>query len=74
MTVGVPQGSCLSPLLFIMVVEAISQEFQTEYTWENMYAGDLVIITESLEEMHQKLILVVVPVGSARNVVAFMAI
>ena len=55
--VGVHQGFCLSPLLFIMVLEALSQEFRTECPWENLYGDDLVIITESLEELQQKLIL-----------------
>ena len=44
--VGVHQGSFLSPLLFIMVLEALSQEFRTGCPWENLYADDLVIITE----------------------------
>ena len=32
--VGVHQGSVLSPLLFIMVLEALSQEFSTGCPWE----------------------------------------
>ena len=55
--VGVHQGSCLSPLLFITVLEALSQEFRTGCPWENLYADDLVIISESLEELQQKLFL-----------------
>ena len=54
---GVHQGSCLIPLLFITVLEALSQEFRTGCPWENLYAEDLAIITESLEELQQKLIL-----------------
>ena len=49
--VGVHQGSCFSPLLSITVPEALSQEFRTGCSWENLYADDLVIITESLEEI-----------------------
>ena len=48
--VGVHQGSVLSPLLFITVLEALSQEFRSGVPWEDLYADDLVIITESLEE------------------------
>ena len=53
---GVHQGSCLSLLLFITVLEALYQGFRTGCPWENLYADDLVIITESLEELQEKLI------------------
>ena len=49
--VGVHQGSVLSPLLFIMVLEALSREFRTGVPWELLYADDLVIIANSLEEL-----------------------
>ena len=48
--VGVHQGSVLSPLLFIMVLEALSREFHAGVPWEDLYADDLVIIAETLEE------------------------
>ena len=48
--VGVHQGSVLSPLLFIIVLEALSREFCSRVPWEDLYADDLVIIAESLEE------------------------
>ena len=51
--VGVHQGSCLSPLLFIMVLEALFQEFCTGCAWENLHADDLVVSTESLKESQQ---------------------
>ena len=44
--VGVQQGSVLSPLLFIIVMEALSRHFWTGCPWELLYADDLVIITE----------------------------
>ena len=46
--VGVHQGSVLSPLLFIIVLEALSYEFRCGVPWEDLYADDLVIIAESL--------------------------
>ncbi len=52
---GVHQGSVLSPLLFIMELEALSREFRTGCPWELLYADDLVLIAESLEELVEKI-------------------
>ena len=40
--VGVHQGSVLSPLLFIIVLEALSREFREGLPMELLYADDLV--------------------------------
>ena len=48
--VGVHQGSVLSPLLFIIVLEALSRDFRVGVHWELFFADDLVIIAASLEE------------------------
>ena len=53
--VGVHQGS-VSPLLFIIALEALSQEFRSGIPWEDLYADDLVIIAESLEECVRRLL------------------
>ena len=53
--VGVHQGSVLSPLLFIIVLEALSREFRSGVPWEDLYADDLVI-AESLEECVRRLL------------------
>ena len=53
--VGVHQGSVLSPLLFIMVLEALSREFRTGCPWELFYADDLVIMSKTLNELLEKL-------------------
>ena len=52
--VGVHQGSVLSLILFIMVLEAISQEFRGGSPWELLYADDLVLIADSVEEVMGK--------------------
>ena len=53
--VGVHQGSVLSPLLFIIVMEALSREFRVSCPWELLYADDLVISAETLEDLLIKL-------------------
>ena len=35
------QGSALSPLLFVIVMEAISRQFRVALPWELLYADDL---------------------------------
>ena len=54
--VGVHQGSVLSPLLFIIVLEALSGEFRSGVPQEDLYADDLVIIADSLEECVRRLL------------------
>ena len=54
--VGVHQGSVLRQLLFIIVLEALSWEFRSGVPWEDLYADDLVIIAESLEECVRRLL------------------
>ena len=55
--VGVHQGSVLSPLLFIIVLEAVSRELRAGVPWEDLYADDLVIIADSLEECVRRLLI-----------------
>ena len=56
MKVRVHEGSLLSPLLFIIVLEALSHEFWAGDPWEDLYADDLVIIADSLEECVRRLL------------------
>ena len=49
--VGMQQGSALSPLLFVIVMEAISREFRVALQWELLYADDLAVIAETEEEL-----------------------
>ena len=53
--VGVHQGSVLSPLLFVIVLKALSCEFRTGTPWELLYADDLVISAETEEGLKMKL-------------------
>ena len=53
--VGVHQGSVLSPLRFIIVLEGLSMEFRTCCPWELLYADDLMISAVSMEELLVKL-------------------
>ena len=53
--VGVHQGSVLSPLLFVIVLEALSMEFRTGCPWEILYADDLVVNAQSMYELLMKL-------------------
>ena len=52
---AVHQGSVLSPLLFIIVLEALSRGFRACVSWEDIYADDLVIIADSLGECVRRL-------------------
>ena len=47
--VGVHQGSVLSPVLFIIVLEALSHKFCVGSPWEMLYADDLVILAEKFD-------------------------
>ena len=49
------QGSGLSPLLFMIVMEAISREFRVAVPWELPYADDLAVIAETEEELIKRL-------------------
>ena len=54
--VGVHQGSVLSPLFVIIMLEALSREFRSVVPWEDLYADDLGIVAESLEECVRRLL------------------
>ena len=55
--VGVHQGSVLSPLLIIMVLEALSRGFCAGVPWEDLYADDLIIIADSMDECVSRLLI-----------------
>ena len=45
----------LSPLLFVMVMEALPTEFRVALPWELLYADDLVVIAETEEDLIKRL-------------------
>ena len=49
------QGSVFSPLLFIIVLEALSREFREWLPMELVYTDDLILIAESEELSMEKL-------------------
>ena len=53
--VGMHQSSALSPLLFVIVMEAISREFRVALCWELLHADDLVVIAETEEDLIKRL-------------------
>ena len=49
-------GEVHSPLLFIIMLEALSCEFRAGVPWQDLYADDLVIIVDCMEECVRKLL------------------
>ena len=54
--VGLHQGSVLSPLLFVIVMEMISGDLQAGLPLELLYADDLILIAESEESLRDKVV------------------
>ena len=53
--VGVHPGLVLSPLLFIIVLEAVTHSVREGLSWEMLYADDLVLVGKCEEELKEKL-------------------
>ena len=52
--VGVHQGSALSPLLFIMVMDVLTEDVRDGSLMELLYADNLVLCGESLNKVMDK--------------------
>ena len=53
--VGLHQGSALSPCLFAMMMDRMTDEIREEAPWNMMFADDIVICSESKEQVEDKL-------------------
>ncbi|XP_067121870.1 uncharacterized protein [Centruroides vittatus] len=51
MNVSVRQGSALSPLLFILIMDTITQDIQGDVPWTLLYADDIVLAITTREEL-----------------------
>ncbi|KAK3564856.1 hypothetical protein QTP86_030433 [Hemibagrus guttatus] len=53
--VGLHQGSALSPFLFAMVMDQLSEEVRRESPWTMMFADDIVICSENRDQGEENL-------------------
>ena len=53
--VGLHQGSALSPLLFIIIMDVLAEEARTKPPWAMLFADDLVLVSETIEEVEEEL-------------------
>jgi len=49
------QGSALSPLLYVIVMEALRREFRVALPWELLYADDLAVQAETEDDLIKRL-------------------
>ena len=53
---GLHQGSALSPLLFAVIIDVLSEHLRAENLWKLLFADDLVIMADSEEQLQERLI------------------
>ena len=53
--VGLYQGSALSPFLFAIVMDKLTEEIQTESPWDMMFADDIVLCREDRRQLQEVL-------------------
>ena len=51
--VGLNQGSALSQLLFIITMDVLAEESRTKPPWAMLFADDLVLVSETVEEVEE---------------------
>ena len=52
---GLHQGSILSPLLFVIVLEVLSREISSECPEELLYADEFTLFSKALEYLKERL-------------------
>ena len=55
MTVSVHQGSALSPFLFAVVMDCLTEDVRSEALWMMMFVDGVVICAERQEEVEERL-------------------
>ena len=53
--IGLHQGSALSPFLFAMIMDRLTDEVRREPPWTMLFSDDIVICEETRKEMEQRL-------------------
>ncbi len=53
--VGLRQGSAISPLLFIIIMDVLASEIDTEPHWAMLFADDLVLCETSKAAVEREL-------------------
>ena len=55
-TVALHQELALSPLLFVVVLDVLSESVRKEELWELLCADDLVMLAETEEELQRRVV------------------
>ena len=54
--VGLHQGSALSPFLFILILDTLTEGNRTSTPWTLIFSDDIVLIGKAEEELKEKLV------------------
>ncbi|XP_071708532.1 secreted RxLR effector protein 78-like [Rutidosis leptorrhynchoides] len=53
--VGLHQGSALSPYLFTLILDELTQRIQDDIPWCLIFADDIVLVSDSQDELNRRL-------------------
>ena len=53
--VGLHQGSALSPFLFVVVLDTLTEQIGMQGIWEILYVDDLVIMAKTKEDLQRRI-------------------